>query len=99
MPARHALTHHAAEHFGEPIVGRRENAENGCDAHNQMEMADHEIGVVQLNIENWLREEGAADSAGDEERNKPEGEQHGRSETNMPAPNRAEPVKSLDGGG
>src|SRR5580693_6916834 len=97
MPARHALVHHAPEHFGEPVVSRCENAEYGCDAHNQVEMTDHEIRVVQLNIENRLRQERAADSAGNEKGHKAESEQHGRREADVPAPYSAEPVEGFDG--
>ena len=46
MPARHGLAHHAAEHFGEPVVGGGEDAEDGGHAHDEMKMADNEIGVV-----------------------------------------------------
>src|SRR5580692_13067112 len=64
-----------------------------------MKVADDEISVVQLNIQHGLSEKRSADSSGDEERNKSQGEQHWRSETNPPAPYRSEPVKCLDRGG
>src|SRR5216683_2991954 len=93
------LVHHAAEHFWEPIVGGGEDAEDGSDAHDQVKVSGDESGVVKWDIEHGLREEGAADSAGHEERHKAYGEQHGRCETNAAAPESAEPVECLDGGG
>ena len=99
MPARHAFAHHAAEHFREPVVGGGKDAEDGSHAHDEMEVADDEIRVVQLNIQHGLCEEWSADSARDEQRNKSQGEQHRRGETNASTPDRAEPVKRFDGGG
>src|SRR5580658_4421467 len=99
MPARHALVHHAAEHFREPVVGGGKNPEDGSHTHDQMKVANDEIGVVQLNIEDGLSEKWSADSARDEQRNKSQSEQHGRGETNPSTPDRTKPVECFDGGG
>ena len=57
MPPRQTLVHHAAEHFGEPVVGGGKNPEDGGHAHDQVEVAGHEIGVVQRNIQAWAAPE------------------------------------------
>src|SRR2546429_5294189 len=77
VPARHRFVHHASEHLGKPIIGRRKDAEDGGHPHDEVEMARHEVSVVQLNIEYGLREEGAADPAGNEKRDEPDRKKHG----------------------
>ena len=47
-------------------------------------MADDEIGIVQLNVERRLRQERPAESAGNEQGNKADGEQHRRGEPYLP---------------
>src|SRR2546425_1098109 len=68
------LIHHSPEHFREPIVGRAENSEDRRHAHNQMEMANHKISIVQRNIQHWLSQERPAESTRYEQRNKSDGE-------------------------
>src|ERR1700730_13882615 len=86
-----ALIHHAAEHFGEPIIGRGEYAEDCGYAHDQMEMSDHKIGIVELNVENRLRQEGPAQSPGNKKRYETDGKQHGRVKAYSALPHCAEP--------
>ena len=62
-----ALVHHASKHLREPVIGCGKDAEDGGHAHDQMEMANHEIGVMQRDIEHRLRQERTAQSAGDKQ--------------------------------
>src|SRR5581483_2649142 len=89
--------HHAAEHLREPVVGRAEYAEDGSYTHDQVEVPAHDVAVMQRNVEDWLSEERAAEATGDEERNKADGEQHGRGESDSSFMEGAEPVECFDG--
>ena len=60
---------------------------------------DHEVRVVEVEVERRLAEEDAADAAGHEQRDEAEREQHGGSEVDLAAPQRADPVEGLDRGG
>src|SRR5260370_34323635 len=98
MPACQRFVHHPAEHFREPVIGGGKYAEDGRHTHNQVEMSGHESCVVQLNVKHRLRQEWAADSTANEERNESDGEQHGRRKPNPPTPKRTQPVKGIYGG-
>ena len=76
-----AFVHHAAEHLGEPVVGRGKHAEDRGHTHDQVEVANHKGGVMQRNVEHRLRQERTAESAGNEQGNESDGEQHGRLKT------------------
>src|SRR5262249_8496661 len=52
--------HHAAEHLRHPVIGPGEHAEDPSHTHDEMEVADNEICVVEINVECWLREERTA---------------------------------------
>ena len=73
MPAAEALAHHAAKHFGKPIIGRGEYAEDRGHTHNQMEVTHHEVSIMQRYIQHRLRQERSAQSARHEQRDKADG--------------------------
>ena len=50
-----SFVHHPPEHLRHPIIGRGENPEDRRHAHDQVEVSDHEIGVVQVNVKHRLR--------------------------------------------
>src|SRR5579863_3750824 len=85
MPARQFFIHHAAKHFGKPVVGRSEYSEDRRDPHDQVEMADYEIRLMQIDIECWLRQKRAANTAGHKQGDESQGKQHRRSEAYSPA--------------
>ena len=70
------LVQHPAEHLREPEVRGREDAEDRRHAHDQVEVRDHEVRVVQVQVERGLRQEEARQAAGDEQRHEAEREQH-----------------------
>src|SRR6202023_4038429 len=88
-----ALIHHAAEHLGEPVIGGGEYTEDCGYAHDQMEMSDHKICIVKLNVEDRLRQEGPAQSPGNKKRHETDGKQHRRVKPYSALPHGAEPVK------
>src|SRR6185369_4726683 len=77
---------HAAAGLGEPVEGAREHAEDGGYAHNHVEVADHEVGVVEVQVESRLAEEDAAHAAGHEQRHEAKGEHHGSVEMDLAVP-------------
>src|SRR5690349_20088824 len=95
--ASQALVHHAAEHFREPIIGCGEDAEDGGYTHDQVEVADHEVGVMQRDIKDRLRQKRAAQSTGYKQGYEADGEEHRCLETDASAFECAQPVESLDG--
>src|ERR1700737_2263088 len=74
---------HASSHFSKPEIGSGEDAKDGGHAHDHVEMAHHEVGGVQINIDGWLRQEKAADASTDEHGNETKGEQGGSGHTNI----------------
>ena len=60
------LVHHPPEHFREPVESAGEHAEDGRHAHDHVEMAHHEVGVVEVQVQRRLAQEDAAQPAGDE---------------------------------
>src|SRR5439155_20227286 len=92
------LVHHPPEHLREPIIGGGENSEDRRHAHNQMEMANHKISIVQRNIQHRLSQERPAKSARYEQRNESDRKSHRRLQANASTPKSTEPVESLDSG-
>ena len=69
------LVHHAADHLRAPEIRAGEDAEDGGDGHDEVEMGDDEVGGVQVGVNGRLREEEAADAAADEDGNESEAEE------------------------
>ena len=72
-----AFIQEAAKHFREPEIKARKHSEDRRDAHDQVEVRDHEVPVVQIQVQRGLRQEQAGKPAADEQRNEAEGKQHG----------------------
>src|SRR5665213_405261 len=51
MYIRHRIIHVSPEHFWEPVIYATEHSEEGGHTHHQVKMRNHEIGIVQVNIE------------------------------------------------
>src|SRR6202040_4339541 len=95
LPER--LIHHAADHLGHPEIGCSENAKDGRDGHDEVEVGYHEIRRMQVSIDAGLRQEKAADAAADEHRYETEAEQRRGSEPQIGAVDRPEKDQSSDG--
>src|SRR6185295_19894842 len=63
MDATHTLAHHSSEHLREPVVGSGENPEDRSHTHDEMEVSNDEIRVVQRNVEDRLSQERSAQTA------------------------------------
>src|SRR5438477_4485497 len=98
MNSPQLLIHHAPEHFWEPVVRSGEHPEDGRHTHDQVEVPDHERGVMQRNVEYRLREKWSAQPARDEQRNESDSIEHRGLETNSSTTDRPQPVESLDRG-
>ena len=49
-----------------PVIKSTEKTEDAGHRHDEVEMGDDEKGVVEILVEDGLRENGAAEPAGDE---------------------------------
>ena len=93
-----SLVHHAAGHLGEPEEGSAEDAEDGGNRHHQVEVAHHEVGRVQHDVDGGLSQEEAADAAADEHRDETQREQRSRIDPQLGAVHAAQPDQDDDGG-
>ncbi len=91
-----AFAHEAAKHLWKPEVGRGKHPEDRSHTHYQVKVTQHDIGVVQWQIERALSQEQAADATGYKQRHKAKRKQHGGGETNSGAPERAYPIECLN---
>src|SRR5450631_3297384 len=57
MDIRHRIVQVAAIHFREPVINAAEHAQDPRDTHNDMEMRDHEISIMQLDIQRRVAQE------------------------------------------
>ena len=71
LPRR--LGQHVSGPFGEPVVERAEEREDGAADEHVMEMGDDEIGVVHLQIEGHRREHDAGEAAEHEDDDEAQG--------------------------
>src|SRR5712692_11026843 len=76
----------ASEHFRRPEIGGGKNAEDGRDAHNQVEMGDDEIGVVEEQVNGGLRQKQTGNPAGNKQGNESDGKEHRAGELNLSTP-------------
>src|SRR5215216_1500220 len=65
------LAHHLSEHLREPEVCPGKHREYRRYSHNQVEVADDEVSIVELNIKRRLSEQESRDAARHEQRNEP----------------------------
>src|SRR2546430_13442367 len=72
--AAERFIHHAAEDLGIPEINACKDGEDRSHAHDQVEVGDDEVCVVQVSVEFGLRENRSAQSAGHEKRYKAERE-------------------------
>src|SRR5437764_14048621 len=73
--SRQRIIHHSAKHVWRPKIRSCEHSEDGSHAHHHVEMTDHEISAMQIDVNGWLRQEKSAHAAGHEHRDKSQGEE------------------------
>ena len=67
MQPTQTFIHHSTKHFGKPEIGGGKDGKHAGHRHDQVKMRDHEICVVQVNIERGLGKNWAGQPAGDEQ--------------------------------
>ena len=92
VPAPEGLVHATPTQQGKPVVRRREKPEEAGHRHDQVKVRDHEVGIVQVLIEDRLRKDRPGQAASDEERDKPQRKQHRRLVLGSRAPDRRQPA-------
>src|SRR5579863_6279659 len=99
MQLAERLVHHAPEEQREPVSGGGEEREDPGHAHDDVEVGDYEIGVVEILVQAGLAYDDAAEAAGYEQRDEAERIKHRRSEFELAAPKGGEPVERFYRGG
>jgi len=74
-------------HEREPVVDRGIEAKDAGHCHDEVEVSDDEKGVVEILIQNWLGEDWASETSGDEEADEAESEEHCGGVLRFGAPN------------
>src|SRR5439155_11268113 len=72
------LAHHPAGHLGEPKIRSGKHAEDRGHTHHHVEVTDHEVSRVEININRGLSEEEATHTAAHEHGDKAQREQRRR---------------------
>ena len=88
------LVHLPAGRFREPVVDAREEGHDGAGRHDVVEVADHVVRVVQLDVGGGEAERQAGEPADPEHRQEGEREEHRGREADRPAPERQEERRS-----
>src|SRR2546429_9342514 len=82
-------------HFGPPVIGPGEQAEDGAPEQHIMDVRDHVVGVGLLQL-GWRRRMRHPREAGDDEdRNEADGEMQRRRAAGGAAPQRRSPVEDF----
>src|SRR5882762_7854660 len=76
-----SFIHHPPSHLGKPEISSGEDAKHRGDSHHHVEVPDYEVRRMQHDVDRWLRQEESAHSAGDKHRNKTQGKQRSRVDT------------------
>ena len=87
-----------AGHFRKPEVAAGENAKDRHNAHNHVEVSNHEVSAVELDIEGRLRQEKSADAGGNEHGNKAQREETRCVEAKIGSIDGTDPNHGDDGG-
>src|ERR1700686_5379722 len=72
MGLAQGVVHHSSGHLWEPEVRSGEDSENCGHAHDHVEVSNDEVRCMQHDVDGWLSEEEATNSASDKHGNKTE---------------------------
>ena len=89
----------AAVELGEPVVHGGEKGEAGAAEDDVVEVADDELGVVDMDVGGSCAEDQAGEPADGEEEDEAEGEEHRRFQGDGALVEGGDPVEDLDGRG
>src|SRR6185312_4476443 len=96
MDIRHRIVQISTEHFRKPVINTAEHAEEGRHTHYQVKVRDHEIRIMQMNVECRVPDKYPGKSPGNKNAHKSDREQHPRCEPEIPPPEGREPVKHFN---
>ena len=94
--AREELGVHPARHLRPPEVQAAQVAHDRAADHDVVEVRDHEVGVVQVDVEAERRQEQAGQAADREQPHEAVGVEHRRLERDGALVERGRPVEHLD---
>ena len=94
---RRLLGVRAAVDLGQPVVQGGEEGEAGAAEHDVVEVADHEVGVVHVDVGGERAEDQAGQAADGEEEDEAQGEEQRRVERDGALVEGGHPVEDLDG--
>src|SRR5213075_1950218 len=84
--------------FGPPIMKTAHEAHDHSAYHDVMEMRDHEVGIMHVNVDSERGYKQTRQSADGEKANKSEGIQHRSGEVNRAFVQCRSPIKNYDAG-
>src|SRR5687767_8259556 len=86
MKLAEPFTHETAKHLREPEVNCGKHTEDRSHAHHEVEVGRHKISIMHGQIKRRLAQHQACNSAGNKNRDEPNGKKHRGSEANFCAP-------------
>ncbi len=86
MQVAGSFVHHAAEHFGEPMINAAKEAEKSSTAHYQVKMRHYKVSIMYLHINSRVGHKQTREAACNEKRNHAEGKKHGGRKMNVAFP-------------
>lgn len=90
-----ALVHHAAVHFGEPMVNPGEHSEDRRKTHYNVEVGHNEVGIVHVDVQCGVTQDDTRQTTGHKGAHQADGEQHGGSELDISFPEGGDVVEGL----
>ena len=93
------LVEHAPGDLGEPVVDRGEHHQHRGNAHDHVEVRNHEIGIGERQVHRDVAQEQPGQAAVDEGEDEPDRKQHGHPEVDVAPPQGQDPVVDLQGRG
>ena len=98
VPFGKCLAVHPPTHFWEPVIDGPKDGEENCPHDHIVKMRNHKVGVAKLPVERRCSHHNSRQTCDQELEQKTSAEEHRRSELDLPAPHRADPIKDLDAG-
>ena len=86
MRPTHGLVVHTTTPLGQPVVNRCGHREDRTGHHHVVEVRDHKIGVVILEVSRRNRQHQAGKATQSEQNEKADAKQHGRLKAQRTAP-------------
>ena len=95
VPLAQRLVIHVAGPLRQPVVNAAEYREQRARHQHVVEVRNHVVGVLHLDVDRGYRADETSEAANGEQENEADGEQHGRLEGHRTPPHRRDPVEHL----